>query len=282
MIKLFDYLTESIFDDEEEQMSKVENTVYSDLLKGTNFSVGTDGKTIVYDPKDGYPHGIIDRRFSFGIKALSDNIQKINKSGLKFQPLYCIFADNEYIDKIKDIPIDTVVSLSVGMFDSIDYKLDFSKLKYDIINTITIRGGAQKSVDIKPYPKHIHRVELIPSRYSEGVFKVDEIKGWDCDELIVQDSDFDAKVAYGHGEGHYNGYSIEKLQTLISNNPKSKTIYLYSKDLDSYWKINTKGSKRIFDKLVNRKPKDQRSEYLDAQEYVWGWEAQHQDLFPNR
>ena len=282
MIKLFDYLTESIFDDEEEQMSRVENSVYSDLLKGTNFEVGTDGKTIVYNPDDGYSHGVFDRRLSLGIKSISDNLTKINKAGLKFQPLYCIFVDNEEIDKIKDIPIDTVVSISVSLFKSKDYKLDFSKLKYDIINTITIRGGEQKSVDIKPYPKHIYRVELIPSRYSEGVFKVDEVKGWDCDELIVQDSDFDAKVAYGHGEGLHNGYSIEKIQTLINNNPKAKTIYLYIQDTDSYWKISTKGSKRIFDKLVNRKPKNQRSEYLDAQEYVWGWEAQHQDLFPNR
>ena len=281
MIKLFDYLTESIFDDEE-NMSNIEDTVYSKLLKGTDFSIGTDGKTIVYDPKDGYPHGVFDRRISLGVKGLSDNIQKINKAGLKFQPVFCIFADNKEIDKIKDIPIDTVVSLSVGLFDSCDFKIDFSKLNYDIINTITIRGALQKSVDIKPYPKHIHRVEIVPARYGDGVFKVDEIKGWDCDELIIQDSDFDAEVAYGHGEGLHNGYSIEKIQTLINNNLKVKTIYLYNRDIDSYWKVNTKGSKRIFDKLVNRKPKDQRSEYLDTQEYVIGWEMQHQDIFPNR
>lgn len=281
MIKLFDYLTESIFDDEE-QMTNIDDAVYSKLLKGTDFSIGSDGKTIVYDPKDEYPHGVFDRRLSLGVKGLFDNIQKINKAGLKFQPLSFIFADNDAIDKIKDIPIDTVVSLSVGLFDSYDFKIDFSKLKYDIINTITIRGALQNSVDIKPYPKHIHRVEIVPARYGEGVFKVDEIKGWDCDELIVQDSDFNDNVAYGHGDGLCNGYSIEKIQTLINNNPKAKTIYLYNRDIESYWKVNTKGSKRIFDRLVNRKPKDQRSEYLDAQEYVWGWEAQHQDLFPNR
>lgn len=282
MIKLFDFLNESIFDDEEKHMDNMENNIYNELLKGSDFSVGTDKKTIVYDPKDGYSHGVFDRRLSLGIKGLSDNIQKINKAGLKFQPLFCIFADNEEINKIKDIPIDTVVSLSVGLFEINDFKIDFSKLKYDIINTITVRGALQKSSDITPYPKHIRRVEIIPAKYGEGVFKVDEIKGWDCDELIVQDSDFGEKVAYGHGDGLYNGYSIEKIQTLINNNPKAKTIYLYIRDIESYWKINTKGSKRIFDKLVNRKPKDQRSEYLDAQEYVWGWEAQHQDLFPNR
>lgn len=281
MIKLFDYLTESIFDDEE-QMSNVENLVYSDLLKGTYFSVGTDGKTIIYNPSDGYAHGVFDRRLSFGYKSISANIQKLNKAGLKFQPLTFIFADNGEIDKVKDIPIDTVVSLSLGLFDGKDFKIDLTKLKFDIINTITIKSGSQKSVNIKPYHKHVHRVELVPSRYGDGVFKVDEIEGWDCDELIVQDSDFDAEVAYGHGDGLCNGYSIEKIQTLINNNPKAKTIYLYNRDIESYWKINTKGSKRIFDKLVNRKPKDQRSEYLDAQEYVWGWEAQHQDLFPNR
>ena len=281
MIKLFDYLTESIFDDEE-QMSNVENSVYSELLKGTDFVIGKDGKTIIYNPSDGYAHGVFDRRLSFGYKSISANMQKLNKAGLKFQPLTFIFADNGEIDKVKDIPIDTVVSLSLGLFDGKDFKIDLTKLKFDIINTITIKSGSQKSVNIKPYHKHVHRVELVPARYGDGVFKVDEIKGWDCDELMVQDSDFDAKVAYGHGEGLHNGYSIEKIQTLINNNPKAKTIYLYSRDLDSYWKINTKGSKRIFDKLVNRKPKDQRSEYLDAQEYVWGWEAQHQDLFPNR
>ena len=197
MIKLFDYLTESIFDDEE-NMEKIENTVYGELLKGTDFSIGTDGETIVYDPKDGYPHGVFDRRLSFGYKSISTNIQKLNKAGLKFQPVFCIFADNDEIDKVKDVPIDTVVSLSLGLFDGKDFKIDFTKLKFDIINTITIKSGSQKSVDIKPYPKPVHRVELIPSRYGEGVFKVDEIKGWDCDELIVQDSDFDAKVAYGH------------------------------------------------------------------------------------
>lgn len=281
MIKLFDYLAESIFDDEE-NMSKMEDTVYSELLKGTDFMVGVDGKTIVYNPNDGYSHSIFDRRLSLGTKAISENIQKINKAGLKFQPIFCIFADNDDINKINDIPIDTVVSLSVGMYDSKDYKLDFSKLKFDIINTITVKGGAQKSVEVKPYPKHIHRVEFIPPRYNKSVFRFDEVDGWDCDELIVQDDDFNANTAYGHGEGLYNGYSIEKIQTLIDNNPKAKIIYLYSKDLDSYWKINTKGSKRVFDKLVNRKPKDDRSEYLDAQEYVLGWEVQHQDLFPNR
>lgn len=282
MIKLFDFLNESIFDDEEKHMDNMENNVYNELLKGSDFSVGTDKKTIVYDPKDEYSHGIFDRRLSLGIKSLSDNIQKINKAGLKFQPLYCIFANNEEINKIKDIPIDAVVSLSVGMFEVKDFKIDFSKLKYDIINTITIRGALQKSSDITPYPKHIHRVEMIPTKYGSEVFKVDEIKGWDCDELIVQDSDFSVGVAYGHGDGLYNGYLIEKIQTLINNNPKTKTIYLYNRDIESYWKVNTKGSKRIFDKLVNRKPKDQRSEYLDAQKYVWGWEAQHKDLFPNR
>lgn len=282
MIRLFDYLNESIFDDEDKRMDDMENNVYNELLKGSDFVVGTDKKTIVYYPKDEYSHGIFDRRLSLGTKSLSDNIQKINKAGLKFQPLYCIFADNEEINKIKDIPIDIVVSLTVGMFEGKDFKIDFSKLKYDIINTITIRGALQKSVDIKPYPKHLHRVEIVPARYGDGVFKVDEIKGWDCDELIVQDEDFNARTAYGHSEGLCNGYSIEKLQTLINNNPKAKIIYLYNRDIDSYWKVNTKGSKRIFDKLVNRKPKDQRSEYLDAQEYVWGWEAQHQDLFPNR
>lgn len=282
MIRLFNYLNESIFDDEEKHMDDIENNIYNELLKGSDFSVGTDKKTIVYDPKDEYSHGIFDRRLSLGTKGLSDNMKKINKAGLKFQPLCYILADNEEIDKIKDIPIDTVVSLYVGMYDDKNYKIDFSKLKYDIINTITIKGGEQKSVDITPYHKHINRIEIIPSRYSSSQFKVDEIKGWDCDELIVQDSDFDAKVAYGHSEGLYNGYSIEKLQTLINNNPKAKTIYLYNKNLENYWKVNTKGAKRIFDKLVNRKPKDHRSEYLDAQEYVWGWEAQHQDLFPNR
>lgn len=281
MIKLFDYLTESIFDDED-NMSKIEDTVYSELLKGTSFVVGTDGKTIVYNPNDGYAHGVFDRRLSFGYKSISANIQKLNKAGLRFQPVFCIFADNDEIDKVKDVPIDTVVSLSLGLFDGKDFKIDLTRLKFDIINTITIKSGRQKSVDIKPYPKHVHRVELTPSRYGEGVFKVDEVKGWDCDELIVQDDDFNANTAYGHGEGLYNGYSIEKIQTLINNNPKAKTIYLYNRDIESYWKVNTKGSKRIFDKLVNRKPKDQRSEYLDAQEYVWGWEAQHQDLFPNR
>ena len=73
MIRLFDYLNESIFDDEEKHMDDMENKIYNELLKGSDFVVGTDKKTIVYDPKDEYSHGIFDRRLSLGIKGLSDN-----------------------------------------------------------------------------------------------------------------------------------------------------------------------------------------------------------------
>ena len=36
----------------------------------------------------------------------------------------------------------------MGLFDRSDFKIDFTKFKFDIINTITIRGCSQKSVDI--------------------------------------------------------------------------------------------------------------------------------------
>ena len=60
-------------------------------------------------------------------------------------------------------------------------------------------------------------------------------------------------------------------------------ILFYNKDDNSYRKVNTKGGrKRVFDKLVNRRPKDKKSEYLDSQQIVMGWEYEHEDLFPNK
>ena len=66
----------------------------------------------------------------------------------------------------------------------------------------------------------------------------------------------------------------------------AKHVYLggsINKKEYSFSKVNTKGGrKRVFDKLVNRKPKDPRSEYLDAQQFVMQWEYENRDLFPNK
>lgn len=291
MIRLFDYLNESIFDDEEKHMDDMENKIYNELLKGSDFVVGTDKKTIVFSPEfdaekaylTGY--STFDRRIWLGKRSsIYVNLNKIKSAKMHFQPLYMISVDSE-VDAtcLYDFPVSQIVSLGINLEED-SKNIDLSKVKFDIINTIYINGNNQK-IDINPYKKHVSRVEYkYPYIHQRSSQYCDNIYGWDCDELIVPHEPFECPAGtYPHGEGLMYGYVIEKIQKLINDNPNAKIIYLYNKDTNSYWKVNTKGGrKRIFDKLVNRKPKDQRSEYLDAQEYVWGWEAQHQDLFPNR
>ena len=292
MIKLFDYLNESIFDDEEKHMDDIDNDVYNELLKGTEFVVGTDKKTIVFfpefDPEKAYftgGHGAFDRRIWLSEKSsIYVNLNKIKSAKLHFQPLYVINMDSD-IDTtcIYDFPVSRIVSLVINSGED-SRNIDLSKIKFDIVNTIYINGNNPK-VNIKPYRKHISRVEYkypyISHRNSQYC---DNIYGWDCDELIVPHEPFECPAGtYPHGEGLMYGYVIEKIQKLIDNNPNAKIIYLYNKDNNSYWKVNTKGSrKKVFDKLVNRRPKDSRSEYLDAQQLVMGWEYENQDLFPNK
>lgn len=287
MIKLFDYLNESIFDDEDKHMDDMENNVYNELLKRSDFVVGTDKKTIVFSPEfdaeKAYLNGysVFDRKiWLYKRSSIYTNLNKIKSAKLHFQPLYMISVDgNVDVTCLYDFPVSQIVSLDVDV-DENSKNIDFSKIKFDIINTIYINGNNPK-VDIKPYKKHINQVNY--RVFNNQKIYCDNIYGWDCDELIVPHKSFECPTGtYPDDEGLMYGYVIEKIQKLIDNNPNAKIIYLYNKDTNSYWKVNTKGSKRIFDKLVNRRPKDTRSEYFDAQEYVWGWEAQHQDLFPNR
>lgn len=287
MIKLFDYLNESIFDDEDKRMDDMENDVYNELLKGSDFVVGTDKKTIVFSPEfdaeKAYVTGysVFDRMIWLHKRSsIYTNLNKIKAAKLHFQPLYMISVDDVDIKYLYDFPVSQIVSLNVDINKN-STNIDFSKIKFDIINTIYI-DGSNPRVDIKPYKKHIN--QLIYKVFNNQEIYCDNIYGWDCDELIVPHEAFECPAGTDpNGEGLMYGYVIEKIQKLIDNNPNAKIIYLYNKDINSYWKVNTKGSrKRIFDKLVNRRPKDTRSEYFDAQEYVWGWEAQHRDLFPNR
>ena len=291
MIKLFDYLNESIFDDEEKHMDDLENKVYNELLKGTEFVVGTDNKTIVFSPEfdeekaylTGY--GAFDRRISLYKKSpIYINLNKIKSAKMHFQPLYVINIDDDIdVACLYDFPISQIVSLNVDI-DENSKNIDLSKIKFDIVNTIYIRGN-NPNVDINPYKKHLSRVEYEhPYAHDKKSLYCDNIHGWDCDELIVPHEPFECPAGtYPHGEGFMYGYVIEKIQKIIDNNPNAKIIYLYNKEDNSYWKVNTKGGrKREFDKLVNRRPKDKRSEYIDSQQIVMGWEYENEDLFPNK
>lgn len=290
MIKLFDYLNESIFDDEDKHMDNMENNVYNELLKGSDFVVGTDKKTIVFSPmfdaEKAYLTGYsaFDRRiWLYKRSSIYVNLNKIKTAKFHFQPLYMISVDDD-VDAtcLYDFPVSQIVSLSVEV-DENSKNMDFSKIKFDIKNTIYIYGN-NKKVDIKPYKKHINQVNYsYRTVYNNQEIYCDNIYGWDCDELIVPHESFECPAGtYPHGEGLMYGYVIEKIQKLVDNNPNAKIIYLYNKDTNSYWKVNTKGGrKKVFDKLVNRRPKDTRSEYMDSQEIVMGWEYENRDLFPN-
>lgn len=289
MKDLYDIIKESLLDDENDIINKTTDSIYNDILNGIDFKVGKDGKTIVYSPEPEYGLGksYNDRRINFYSqiqKNLYKNLTTLSSAKMKFQPLSILNIDvnfSQYNSNhiISNFPVDKVVSLDIENHDDRVVDLDFSNTNFDVVFDIHIQNYSPKTqYNIKAYTKHIPVVIFSDNRESKS-FNPDNVKDWNCDTLVIDCSYFRTDRSFSHGEGLMYGFEIDKIQTLIDSNPKAKTILLWDKALNKYWKVNTKTSKRRFDKLVNKKFEIIRDRYFASQETVIGWEFKNRDLF---
>jgi hypothetical protein len=265
MIDLYKYITESIFDDDK-QIDNIDTSAWDMLFKKhSGWYVGKDNKTIfdiVFDDIDWQRLDIHNPQLE------KDWIESLVKYGLKFQPLPHLDMDinkNQDINLLNNIPVDTVVGLTIKVANE-NTVVDLSGIKYDITNNIHLRFNDDIThSDIIHYSKKVDLVEFTPWREDLNL-SVDDIKGWDCNELYVA--------------WDINTINTSQIQTLIDNNPKVKDFYLWNSNNRKYAKIKTIGSKRIFDKYIIRQPKgiNQRYDELDK---VCDWINSRSDIFPH-
>ena len=260
MNSLYDYIIESIFDDNI-QMDKIDSNSFDHLFNNKDWYIGKDNKTIfniVFDDIDWQ---------RLGINFYRDWIKDLVKYNLKFQPLPHLEADiatKQDIELLNIVPVDTVVSLTIKV-ENENTVVDLSGIKYDITNNIDLRFNDNIThSNIIPCSKKVNMVRFGPWR-EELNLSVDDIKGWDCSELYVA--------------WDINTIKSSQVQTLIDNNPKVKDFYLWSSNNKKYAKVKTTGSKKIFDKYIFRQPKgiNQRYNELDK---VCNWINSRSDIFP--
>ena len=287
MKDLYAIIKESIFDDDDDQFDKMEDSVYNDMLAKLEFKIGADNKTIVWEPLDfGYHKDVHDRRISFGgswTSKLESNLKTLKNADIIFQPLTYVHIEDDVKDTqniIENFPCMGVCSLNVYLSNT--YKIDFSKLNFPVYTSIHVSTG-YKEHDLAKYdiiaPKQHIPVVSFSDPGKNNKWQPDNIKGWDCDVMIIDGRGFE-EGGYAHGDGKIMGYSVEKLQQLIDNNPKAGMILI--ENGNRYWKVNTKTAKKKIDKLVNKKFEYHRDIYFDAQEHGWGWEAKNQDIIKRR
>lgn len=249
MKHLNQYIKESIFDDDDVLMDRGIRSYLDDLLKESpDFKVGPDNKHIIYKPAQNMSHWVSTAPRLY-VGCSGDNIcnidpKELKKHNLIFQPLSSIdfvVADETDQRKLQEFPCEWVSDLDIELFPLCS--LDLSKLEYDVKSTVQIRYAGYKNLtpqNIKAYPKHLNTVML----YSYQDIEADEdvMKDWDCDILVIQSSLFrdKSKIVYGDMQAFYE----DKVQKILENNPKAKSIYLAPSYIgnDFWYKIITKGS----------------------------------------
>lgn len=263
MTNLYDYMIESIFDNEI-QMDKIDSNSFDQLFNDRAWYIGKDNKTIfniIYDDVDW-------QRLELNYHKYRDWVKDLVKYDLKFQPLPHLESDiatKQDIELLNIVPVDTVVGLTIRIPNE-NVAVDLSGIKYDITNNIHLRFNDHiTQCNIIPYGKKVNLVKFGPWREDLNL-SVDDIKGWNCDELYVA--------------WDINTIKASQIQTLIDNNPKVKDFYLWNSNNRKYAKIKTIGSKRIFDKYIIRQPKgiNQRYDELDK---VCDWINDHWDIYPH-
>lgn len=164
-----------------------------------------------------------------------------------------------------------IVSLNITDYNSNTSKIDLSNIDFEIKHNISITSY-RKSVkyNIIPYKSHVY---LVSFRDENNIFDYNDIKGWDCDYLIIPGSTV---------LDDSNKIDVNKVQTIINNNPKTEQIYYHDLSSNRYFKIHTNTSKRIFDKVIRQSRSFDFSydKYVESQTLVMKWEVSHKDLIP--
>ena len=105
MKNLFDIIKESIFDDEEEQLNKVESTAKRPELKKLvrllwlkGYRIGSDDKTII-SKKFGDYYGRKEHLFLSDFNT--DTLKKFHTLGLQFHPISYLSIEQKELDSLK-------------------------------------------------------------------------------------------------------------------------------------------------------------------------------------
>lgn len=267
MRNLYNYIKESLLDDDDDIMSKGYDAGMKEMFKDIpSFRVSSDFKWILFDPArpgDGWnfeydpcvqldrPDGDVAKRA--GEKWRNDDVltddlfSNILHSSLKFQPIEYYNVPNN--DKIfHKLPVDYVSMLSVTLRDG--SHIDLSKVEFDIKTevsfTINTYHNSMPEFTVTPYPKHIPVVMYTEYGFARNPasYTPDMVKGWDCDILVIQCPIYKKK-----GSGVYNDmqdWDKDIIQQFVANNPKAKAIYCCEsqKDNDFWYKAKIKGTGR--------------------------------------
>ena len=268
MKHLKDIVYEAFFDNDEDIMAGAVDDLTRDLF-GQCYKLNPSKTHLIYhslNPMDYHHHEI-------EIDEIRNDIRRFDPETLKkladiapFQPLACVVVWGEDTNAaLKNLNVEWVSELNVsGKFD-----YDFSKLPFEVKHEIFIR----LSNDYVPgkftaYHKHLNRVilkTLNNFRKPKKVMGPDDVKDWDCDELVM---DYNAYYA--------GDFDRELLQKLIDNNPNVKTFILNDDDEKCCWLVSydKKRKFRSLQKRVAKKFAAQRSHdkaLWEAEIDAWWW-----------
>lgn len=289
-------LYESLLDDLEELEQNQTTSLRNDILKGTWFRLGSDMKTIIFDPEkinylvdnrdtDAVVHWTKNKNYETNINI--SNIDVCKKLDLKFQPLAYIHNDIVGNDKewLKYFDCEYAVNFSCHLVEgNKGSTIDLSLIKFPIKGSISITGYAEVGKVI-PYPNRVEVVRFfVPSQQP--------ITGWKCRNMIIGNA---GNIKYNLTKDKKTSMTEEEqnmifqdwINELLKNNPDTETIFLGQ--LGRYadcFKVVTKGSgdKRKCVKLTKIPSGkwayilyDKEVEKMGRDVETWRW--QHADLY---
>lgn len=238
-MKTLNYIYESLLDDEDTILNDTRTSMINSILNNTGFKLGGDDQTIIMDTSRDYDATVSFGRFS-GPISFDDRIQKINKLGLKFQPLSQLtirggsgWRNQEILNMMN---CDHIVS--VHIYEQGD--LDFNKIKFNIPGSITISllnsNEVFKGKIIPPKNKLLY-IKIL------NHLGVGQLKDWNSKYMIL------ARVP------DYCYRSETWQNTLLNNNPNVDEFIVYvDKNIERGHKMKfiKKGNKRVFKEYVNQ------------------------------
>lgn len=286
-------LYESLLDDFDNLDSGQNNALRDEILKGTWFRLGSDMKTIIFNPeKTDYltdNRDVTPKLYWTNDKNLETSLSDVSvckNLGLKFQPL--AYVSDEIIGKdddwLKYFDCEYVVTFSYSVRGGTRPTIDMSKIKFPITGKVVFTGYSTIE-KIIAYSKPLEMVRFL-------VQVRQPITGWKCKHMIIDKANnimFDlVKQDLNASQEEREQKLIEWVDELLKNNPDTETIYLsnFNRYTD-HVKVITKGqgANRKCIKLAKFPDSKFRTlcyknptiEKMERDVEAWRW--QHADLY---
>ena len=240
-------LYESLLDDFDNLDNRQNTALRDELLKGTWFRLGSDMKTIIFDPeKIDHPaddRDVTPRLYWSNGKNHETNLSDVSvckNLGLKFQPLSYVVDEiiGQDDDWLKHFDCEYVVTFIYSVQRGTHPTIDMSKIKFPITGQVAFTGYSTIE-KIIAYPKPLERVRFLVQVHQP-------ITGWNCKHMIISNANnimfdltkHDPDMSLEEKEQKL----IEWVDELLKNNPDTETIYLgqFNRFTD-HVKVITKG-----------------------------------------